>query len=210
MSAYVLGIDVSTTATKALLLDGQGQVVAVAATEYPFDTPHPLWSEQDPAVWWYAAIQSIRQVLAQSRIDPAAVAAVGLTGQMHGLVLLDQAGAVLRPAILWNDQRTGAQCDAIRARIGKTEFIRITGNDALTGFTAPKILWVRDEEPEIFARAAKFLLPKDYLRYRLTGDLATDRAGAAGTVLFDLRTRDWSYDLLEMLELPASFVAPTH
>lgn len=210
MSAYVLGIDVSTTATKALLLDGQGQVVAVAATEYPFDTPHPLWSEQDPAVWWYAAIQSIRQVLAQSKISPAAVAAVGLTGQMHGLVLLDQAGAVLRPAILWNDQRTGAQCDEIRARVGKTEFIRITGNDALTGFTAPKILWVRDEEPEIFARAAKFLLPKDYLRFRLTGDYATDRAGAAGTVLLDLRTRDWSYDLLKTLEIPASFVAPTH
>ena len=210
MSAYVLGIDVSTTATKALLDDGDGQVVAVAATEYPFDTPHPLWSEQDPAVWWFAAIQSIRQVLTESRIDPAAIAAVGLTGQMHGLVLLDAAGAVLRPAILWNDQRTAAQCDEIRARVGKAEFIRITGNDALTGFTAPKILWVREEEPEVFGRAAKFLLPKDYLRYRLTGEYATDRAGAAGTVLFDLRTRDWSPDLLKLLEIPASFVAPTY
>jgi xylulokinase len=210
MTAYVLGIDVSTTATKALIVDGDGQVVAVAATEYPFDTPHPLWSEQDPAIWWYAAIQSIRQVLAQSKLDPKAIAAVGLTGQMHGLVLLDQTGAVLRPAILWNDQRTGAQCDEIRARVGKAEFIRITGNDALTGFTAPKILWVREEEPEVFARAAKFLLPKDYLRYRLTGDFATDRAGGAGTVLFDLRTRDWSPDLLKRLEIPAGFVAPTH
>ena len=210
MSAYVLGIDVSTTATKALLVDDDGQVVAVAAAEYPFDTPFPLWSEQDPAVWWYAAISSIRQVLAKSNIDPAAIAAVGLTGQMHGLVLLDAAGAVLRPAILWNDQRTGPQCDEIRARVGKAEFIRITGNDALTGFTAPKILWVREEEPEIFARAAKFLLPKDYLRYRLTGEFATDRAGAAGTVLFDLRTRDWSSALLEQLGIPASFVAPTY
>ena len=119
MSAYVLGIDVSTTATKALIVDGDGQVVAVAATEYPFDTPHPLWSEQDPAVWWYAAIQSIRQVLAESEIAAADIAAVGLTGQMHGLVLLDEAGAVLRPSILWNDQRTAAQCDEIRAACGQ-------------------------------------------------------------------------------------------
>jgi xylulokinase len=207
---YLLGIDASTTATKALLIDGQGQVVAVAATEYPFETPQPLWSEQDPALWWDGAVQSIRGVLTQSGIDAGEVAAVGLTGQMHGLVLLDAAGGVLRPAILWNDQRTGAQCDEIRARLGKRDLIRITGNDALTGFTAPKILWVREHEPEVFAKARTFVLPKDYLRYRLTERIATDRAGAAGTLLLDLRRRDWSAEVLDALEIPRDFVAPTH
>ena len=206
MADYLLGIDVSTTATKALLIDDTGKVVAVAATEYPFDTPQPLWSEQDPAVWWYAAVQSIRRLLADSAIDPAQIAAIGLTGQMHGLVLLDEDGAVLRPAILWNDQRTGAQCDEIRARVGKVELIRITGNDALTGFTAPKILWVRENEPEIFARARSFVLPKDYLRLRLTGVQATDRADGSGTLLMDLQERDWSQALLDVLELPRELV----
>ena len=206
MAAYLLGIDVSTTATKALLVDAAGHVVAVAATEYPYDTPYPLWSEQDPALWWDAAILSIRRVLADAQIDPAAIAAVGLTGQMHGLVLLNAAGEVLRPAILWNDQRTGAQCDEIRARLGKDELVRITGNDALTGFTAPKILWVREHEPEIFAQARAFLLPKDYLRYMLTGELATDRADGAGTLLIDLQRRDWSETMLKALDLPAGFV----
>ena len=205
-AAYLLGIDVSTTATTALLIDERGEVVAVAATEYPFETPQPLWSEQDPAVWWYATVQSIRQVIAQAAIDPAAIAAIGLTGQMHGLVLLDEAGAVLRPAILWNDHRTAAQCDESRARLGKEELIRLTGNDALTGFTAPKILWVRQEEPEIFSRARHALLPKDYLRYLLTGELATDRADGAGMLLLDLQTRDWSPTVLQALELPADFV----
>lgn len=140
--AYLLGIDVSTTATKALLIDGAGKVVAVAATAYNFETPQPLWSEQDPALWWDGAVRSIRTLLTAADIAPAQIAAVGLTGQMHGLVLLDDRGAVLRPAILWNDQRTAAQCDQIRARVGRENLIQLTGNDALTGFTAPKILWV--------------------------------------------------------------------
>jgi xylulokinase len=207
---YLLGIDVSTTATKALLIDEQGAVVAVAASEYPFETPQPLWSEQDPALWWYGAVQSIRQVLGQSGIDPGQIAAVGLTGQMHGLVLLDAQGTVLRPAILWNDQRTAAECDEIRARLGKANLVRATGNDALTGFTAPKILWVRRHEPALFERATSFLLPKDYLRFRLTGRIATDKADAAGSLLLDLRSRDWSEEVLAGLEIPHSFVAPTH
>jgi xylulokinase len=207
---YLLGIDVSTTATKALLVDEQGQVIAVAATEYPYETPQPLWSEQDPSLWWYGAVQSIRQVLAQSGIDAGQIAGVGLTGQMHGLVLLNEEGAVLRPAILWNDQRTGAQCDEIRARLGKSTLVRITGNDALTGFTAPKILWVRENEPEVFDRARTFLVPKDYLRYQLTGRLAADKADSAGTLLLDLRARDWSQEVLSALEIPSSFVVPTH
>lgn len=208
--AYLLGIDVSTTATKALLIDEHGAVVAVSATEYAFDTPHPLWSEQDPPVWWFGAVHSIRQVLADAGIDGSQVAAVGLTGQMHGLVLLNEEGSVLRPAILWNDQRTGAQCDEIRARLGKANLIRYTGNDALTGFTAPKILWVREHEPEVYARVRHILLPKDYLRYRLTDKLGTDKADAAGMLLIDLRTRDWSREVLAALEIPADYLAPTH
>jgi xylulokinase len=208
--SYLLGIDASTTATKALLIDEQGRVAATATTEYPYETPQPLWSEQDPALWWDGAVQSIRQVLAQAAIDPGQIAAVGLTGQMHGLVLLDEQGAVLRPAILWNDQRTGAQCDEIRARLGKANLIRITGNDALTGFTAPKILWVREHEPEVFARTAMILLPKDYLRARLTGRYATDKADGAGTLLMDLRTRDWSAEVLAGLEIPSHLMPSSY
>ena len=208
--AYLIGIDASTTATKVLLINDRGDIVAVAATEYDFQTPHPLWSEQDPALWWQGAVQSIRQVLAESAIDPAAVAGVGLTGQMHGLVLVDAAGQVLRPSILWNDQRTASQCDEIRARLGKSELVRITGNDALTGFTAPKILWVRDNEPEIYARIHKILLPKDYVRYRLTGDFATDRAGAGGTLLVELATRDWSSAVVDALGIRSEWLPPTH
>lgn len=206
MTSYLLGIDASTTATKALLIDVAGKVIAVAATEYGVDTPHPLWSEQDPALWWHAAVQSIRRLLAESGVDAAQIAAVGLTGQMHGLTLLDEAGAVLRPALLWNDQRTAAQCDEIRQRVGKPELVRMTGNDALTGFTAPKILWVREHEPELFARAKSFLLPKDYLRLQLTGVHATDCADGSGTLLMDLQARDWSQTVLDALDLPQDFV----
>ncbi len=208
MTGYLLGIDASTTATKALLIDYAGQVEAVAATEYGFETPHPLWSEQDPALWWDAAVQSIRRLLTESAVEPAQIAAVGLTGQMHGLALLDEAGAVLRPAILWNDQRTAAQCDEIRRRLGKETLVRVTGNDALTGFTAPKILWVREHEPELFARAKHFLLPKDYVRLQLTGVYATDCADGSGTLLMDLQARDWSPAVLDALALPHDFVPP--
>ena len=205
-----IGIDSSTTATKALLIDETGAVLGVAATEYGYATPQPLWSEQDPELWWDGTVGSIRAVLAQTGIDPADVAGIGLTGQMHGLVLLDEHGEVLRPAILWNDQRTGAQCDEIRRRVGRERFIAVTGNDALTGFTAPKILWVAQNEPEIYARARQVLLPKDYVRYRLTGDYATDRAGGAGTVLFDLAARDWSADIAAALDIPLDWLPPTY
>ena len=205
-----IGIDSSTTATKALLIDETGAVLGVAATEYGYATPQPLWSEQDPELWWDGTVGSIRAVLAQTGVDPADVAGIGLTGQMHGLVLLDEHGEVLRPAILWNDQRTGAQCDEIRRRVGRERFIAVTGNDALTGFTAPKILWVAQNEPEIYARARQVLLPKDYVRYRLTGDYATDRAGGAGTVLFDLAARDWSADIAAALDIPLDWLPPTY
>lgn len=209
-STYFLGIDVSTTATKALLVDSGGQVVAVSATEYPFETPRPLWSEQHPGLWWDGAQKSIRAVLETSGIDPAQVGGIGLTGQMHGLVLLDGAGEVLRPSILWNDQRTQAQCDEIHRRIGRERFIQITGNVALTGFTAPKILWVKENEPDVYAKAAHVLLPKDYVRYKLTGEFGMDKADGAGTVLMNLKARDWSDEVLAALEIPRAWMPPLY
>jgi xylulokinase len=205
----VLGIDVSTTATKAVLLDETGVVRGVGTAEYGFSAPRPLWSEQDPAAWWDGAVTAIGSSLAAAGASGNDVVAIGLTGQMHGLVLLDDADRVLRPAILWNDQRTAAECDAIRAAVGPERLIEITGNDALTGFTAPKLVWVRDHETDVWARAAHVLLPKDYLRLRLTGDHALDKADGAGTLLFDLAARDWSPEVLAALEIPAAWLPPT-
>ncbi|MCE9583474.1 MAG: xylulokinase [Planctomycetes bacterium] len=204
-----LGIDVSTTATKALLIDAAGAVLGVASSEYAFESPHPLWSEQHPDLWWTAACASVRKVLAATGVDPASIAAIGLTGQMHGLVLLDADGKPLRPAILWNDQRTGAECDEIRTRVGRERLIAVTGNDALTGFTAPKILWVRNHEPGIFARVRHILLPHDFVRLRLTGEYASDKAGASGTILFDLAKRDWSPEILAALGIDRAWLPRT-
>ena len=207
---YFMGIDVSTTGSKALLIDTAGSVVASASAPHSLSTPKPLWSEQDPLEWWAATITSIRAVLQHSGISASAIAGIGLTGQMHGLVLLDESGAVLRPAILWNDQRTQSQCDEIHQRIGRERFIQISGNVALTGFTAPKILWVAENEPEIYASVRHILLPKDYIRYRLTGEFAMDKADGSGTVLFDLRQRDWSPELLKALNIPPEWMPPTY
>ncbi|HLY13436.1 MAG TPA: xylulokinase [Candidatus Limnocylindrales bacterium] len=206
--AFVLGIDVSTTATKAVLIDEAGRVHATGASEYEFETPRPLWSEQAPALWWTAAQAAIRAVLASPGVVPAEVAAVGLTGQMHGAVLLDRADEVLRPAILWNDQRTGPECELIRQAVGARRLIEITGNDALTGFTAPKLVWVRDHEPEVWARIAHVLLPKDYVRLRLTGDHAVDAADGAGTLLFDLARRTWSSEVVAALGIDPGWLPP--
>ena len=150
---YFLGIDTSTTSSKALLIDTNGQVIAVASSPHTLQSPKPLWSEQNPIEWWEAVSASIKSVLEKAGIGGEKVAAIGLTGQMHGLVLLDGDGNVLRPAILWNDQRTQGQCDEIHQRVGKERFIQITGNVALTGFTAPKILWVRENESDVYAKA---------------------------------------------------------
>jgi xylulokinase len=207
--ACFLGIDTSTTGSKALITDEHGQVVAVASSAHTLQRPKALWSEQDPQEWWRAGSASIRTVLDKAGISGAGIGAVGLTGQMHGLVLLDEAGNVLRPAILWNDQRSQSQCDEIHARIGRARFIQITGNVALTGFTAPKILWVKENEPDVFAKARHVLLPKDYIRYRLTGQYAMDKADGAGTVLFDLRLRDWSREVLEELGIDALWMPRT-
>lgn len=207
---YLLGLDISTTAAKALLIDDRGQVVDSAAEPLELSTPRPLWSEQNPADWWSAMAESIRQVLAKTHVSGDDIAAIGLTGQMHGLVLLNVQGDVLRPAILWNDQRTAAQCAAIRTQIGRERLIQICGNDALTGFTAPKILWVRDEEPDVYAQVRHVLLPKDYIRFRLSGEYAMDRAGGSGTILFDLAQRNWSDELLAGLDIPSEWLPRTY
>jgi xylulokinase len=209
MSRYFLGIDVSTTGAKALLIDERGAVAASATTALTLQTPRPLWSEQDPREWWKGTAASIRKALADAGARGEDVAAVGLTGQMHGLVLLDAKREVLRPAILWNDQRTGGECAEIEKRVGRKELIREVGNVALTGFTAPKILWVRNHEPEVYAKAKLVLLPKDYVRLRLTGEAAMDKADGSGTILFELAARTWSKLVLQKLDIPAEWLPPT-
>jgi xylulokinase len=208
--SYFLGIDTSTTATKALLMDAQGSIVAIGRSTYDFASPRPLWSEQDPRLWWEATVAAIREVLSMAGVSGAEIGGIGLTGQMHGLVMLGADGRVLRPAILWNDQRTQDECDEIRSLIGAEQLIATTGNDALTGFTAPKILWVKNNEPAVFERTEHVLLPKDYVRYLLTGEFATDRAGASGTILFDLAERDWSLAIAEELGIPDDWLPKTH
>jgi xylulokinase len=205
-----LGIDTSTTATKAVLVDRSGAVVGTALATYGAESPHPLWSEQNPDLWWTATQQAVRRVLSDTGAHPGSVTGVGLTGQMHGLVLLDADDRPLRSAILWNDQRTAAECDEIRERIGRDHLIAVTGNDALTGFTAPKILWVRSHEPDVYARVRHVLLPKDYVRLHLTAVHATDRAGGGGTMLFDHAARTWSGEILDRLGIPAEWMPPTH
>jgi len=204
--AYFLGLDISTTGAKAIILDEAGNVVALQGASFPISQPKPLWSEQNPGDWWNAVVDSIGRAIEQAQIGGEAIVGVGLTGQMHGLALLDKDGQVLRPAILWNDQRTQKQCDAITARIGFERLIRLTGNRALTGFTAPKLLWVRDAEPEIYSKCAHILLPKDYVRYRLTGDYATDVADAAGTLLLNVAERAWSTEVLAALDIPIEWL----
>jgi xylulokinase len=192
-----IGIDLGTSGVKAILLDRAGRVRASATQALSLERPHPRWSEQDPQAWWAATVAAVEQLLSEAGaagIEPAAIEAIGLAGQMHGAVLLDAAGAVLRPAILWNDGRCDAECLELEAAV--PELRALTGNLAMPGFTAPKILWVRRHEPDIYARLAKVLLPKDYLRYRLSGVMATDPSDAAGTLWLDVARRDWSEPLL--------------
>jgi xylulokinase len=205
----VLGIDVSTTATKAILVDAVGVVRGVGSSGYQSSVPRPLWSEQDPNLWWDGTVAAVGSVMASTETTGSDIDAIGLTGQMHGLVVLDAADRVLRPAILWNDQRTAAECDVIRTAVGAERLIAITGNDALTGFTAPKLVWVRDHEPDVWRRVRHVLLPKDYVRLRLSGDHATDKADGAGTILFDLAARDWSDEVLAALRIERSWMPPT-
>lgn len=204
--SLLLGIDVGTSGSKAILLGVDGSVKAAVTHEYPLSHPKPLWAEQDPELWWQATIKSIRGVMEKAGASAGDIAAVGLTGQMHGLVMLDREGAVLRPAILWNDQRTGAQCAAITEQIGAREVLELTGSQVLASFTAPKILWVRENEPEVYRRTAKVLLPKDYVRYRLTGEFFGEVSDASGTSLFDVGQRRWSEVMIRALDIPRAWL----
>ena len=206
MSSLV-GLDVGTTGVKALAVSPEGEVLARVEEAYPLSTPHPGWAEQDPEDWWRAAESAL------AGLAVADIAAIGLTGQMHGLVVLDEHERVLRPAILWNDQRTAAECAEIEERLGLRRLVELTGNRALPGFTAPKLLWLRRHEPEVYEQIAHVLLPKDYVRMRMTGELAIDATDASGTLLFDVARRRWSDEVLAALEiapdwLPAVLESP--
>lgn len=204
MSVY-LGIDIGTSGTKTLAIREDGTVLASATHEYPLSSPRPGWSEQSPEDWWQASVAGVRSVLAAAGISPVEVKGIGLSGQMHGSVFLDAAGEVIRPALLWNDQRTAAECDEIEQRVGgRAALIGMVANPALTGFTAPKILWLRNHEPQHYERLRQVLLPKDYIRYRLTGEFATEVSDASGTLLLDVRNRCWSTELLSKLDLDAA------
>lgn len=210
MGTLFLGVDVGTTGAKVILLESGGRVLAEALHEYPLSTPKPLWAEQDPEHWWQASARGIREVLAAVPGGAGSVACVGLTGQMHGLVLLDGGGRVLRPAILWNDQRTAAECATLTERVGAARVLELTGNPILPGFTAPKIEWVRRNEPEVFAAVEHVLLPKDYVRYRLTGEFHIDVADASGTSLLEVGARRWSDEMLAAAEVPPAWMPEVH
>ena len=198
-----VGLDVGTTGVKAVAVAPDGDVLARAERSYPLSTPQPGWSEQDPEDWWRAAEAALAEVSAGVE-----VVGIGLSGQMHGLVALDAGDRVLRPAILWNDQRTGEECAEIEGLIGVERLIELTGNRALAGFTAPKLLWLRRHEPAIFERIARVCLPKDYVRLRLTGEWTTDVADASGTLLLDVARRGWSEEVLAALDIPPEWLPP--
>jgi xylulokinase len=206
--AVFLGIDIGTSGTKTLAINESGDILGEASASYSLQTPKPLWTEQNPDDWWQATVKTIREVVKKAKLKAADVKAIGLSGQMHGSVFLDKQHNVIRPALLWNDQRTGAECAEIESRAGgRKALIKMVANPALTGFTAPKILWLRNHEPRNFARLAKVLLPKDDVRRRLTGELATDVSDASGMLLLDVAKRDWSKKLLEKLDLDIDLFA---
>ena len=203
MTLTLVGLDVGTTGAKAVAIAPDGAVLARAEVAYDLSTSQPGWAEQDPEDWCRASERAIAELDVE-------VEAIGLSGQMHGLVALDASDRVLRPAILWNDQRTGAECAEIEERVGLERLVQLTGNRALTGFTAPKLLWLRRHEPDVYTRIAHVLLPKDYVRLRLFGERAIDAAEASGTLLFDVAERRWSEEVLEALELPGEWLPPVY
>ena len=198
---YLMGIDIGTSGTKAVLVDKTGKIVGSAYEEYPLYQPKPGWAEQDPEDWWRAVKDSIRKLISSTGINPHDIKGIGLSGQMHGAVLLDENNKVLRPSIIWCDQRSAAQCQWIEEKVGRERLIELTCNPALTGFTAPKVLWVRDNEPAVYEKVRKILLPKDYIRFCLTGTFATEVSDASGTLLFDVRNRTWSKEVLEYVDI---------
>ena len=207
---YLLGVDLGTSGTKTVLFDTAGNVMASKTVEYPMYQPQNGWAEQDPRDWWNATAVTTKAVIEESGVDPADIKGVGISGQMHGLVMLDKEGKVLRRSIIWCDQRTAAQCEEITQRVGKERLIEITANPALTGFTASKILWVREHQPELYARCAHILLPKDYVRYMLTGEFATEVSDASGMQLLDVPGRCWSQEVLEKLDIDPALLAKVY
>ncbi|MEQ1646256.1 MAG: FGGY family carbohydrate kinase, partial [Pyrinomonadaceae bacterium] len=202
-----LGLDIGTGGTRAVVIDELGKVRASATAEHePFASPEIGWAEQDPDDWWRASKSAISKVL--GNVNANEIAAIGLSGQMHGAVVLDGEGRSIRPSIIWCDQRTGKQCDEITARIGRERLISIAGNPAVSGFTLPKLLWLRQNEPASWSRVRAVLLPKDYIRFRLSGDKASDVADSSGTLLFDIAKRDWSQELISEFELAADLFPP--
>ena len=208
--AYLIGIDLGTSGTKTVLFDQEGHVVASATVEYPMYQEHNGWAEQDPLDWWNATCQTIKAVIEKSGVSNQEVKAVGISGQMHGLVMLDKEGNLLRRSIIWCDQRTAAECEEITQRVGQQRLIEITANPALTGFTASKILWVRTHQPELYAKCAHILLPKDYVRYMLTGEFATEVSDASGMQLLDVPGRCWSQEVLEKLDIDPALLAKVY
>ncbi len=204
--AYLLGIDIGTSGTKTILIEETGRVVATATDTYALSTPKPLWAEQEPEDWWQATVSTVRTVLQDSGIDPAEINGIGLSGQMHGAVFLDDRNQVIRPSILWCDQRTGAECKWITETIGRDKVIELTSNPVLTGFTAGKIVWLRNNEPEAYARTRKVLLPKDYIRFRLTGEFAGEVSDASGTSLFNVTKRKWADEMLDGTGIPREWM----
>jgi xylulokinase len=203
---YFLGLDIGTSGTKSLLIDESGRKMASEIAEYPLSTPQPLWAEQNPQHWWDAVVATVRALIKSTGIDSGDIAAIGLSGQMHGSVFLDSANSVLRPAILWCDQRTGVQCEWLINAAGPENLSKYIANPILTGFTAPKIVWLRDNEPDNYAKVAHVLLPKDYIRLQLTGEFATEVSDASGTALFDVANRRWSQEMLYAAEIPPSWM----
>jgi xylulokinase len=209
--AHLLGIDIGTSGTKTLICDEDGTVLATAMAEHAIASPKPGWSEQNPEDWWAATGKATKAVLKKAKIKPTDVSAIGLSGQMHGSVFLGSGPKPLRPALLWNDQRTAEQCRQIEEKAGGREaLIELVANPALTGFTAPKILWVRQHEPKVYERTKHILLPKDYIRYRMTGQYATEVSDASGMLLLDVVNRTWSDKLLSLLEIDKSLLAKLH
>lgn len=204
---YLLGIDVGTGGSRAVVIDQDGGIVTSATVEHqPFASPETGWAEQDPNDWWRASSSAIQAVLASDNVKPQDIAAVGLSGQMHGAVLLDDHDSVVRPALIWCDQRSATQCENLTKQIGAAKLIELTSNPALTGFTLPKMLWVRDNEPDLWSRVRSVLLPKDYVRFKLTGEKATDVADASGTLLFNVTKRIWSDEMISATQLDSSIL----
>ncbi len=209
--SYLLGIDVGTSGTKTLLCDYEGNVLATATAEHGISSPRPGWSEQDPLEWWQATCQATRNVIDRAKVSADQVTAIGLSGQMHGSVFLDRDNTPLRPAILWNDQRTAKECEQIETLAGgRKKLINMVGNPALTGFTAPKVLWVRRHEPKVYNRTRHLLLPKDYVRFCMTGEYATEVGDASGTLLLDVKKRTWNRKLLSLLEIDPDLLPACH